>query len=90
MPKILKATFEKNCIGCELCVLEVQRQLKKVGLDGSPIRIFRKEKSDEKIIFSVDVDPSVNKLDVQKIHDICPALVFTLEDSEEEKHELVS
>ena len=90
MARYLRASFPKKCIGCDLCTLETQRQLKKVGLDGSPIRIFRKEKSDEKIIFSVDVDPSVNKLDVQKIHDICPALVFTLEDSEEEKHELVS
>lgn len=90
MAKVLKASFEKNCIGCELCVLEVQRQLGKVGLDGSPIRIFRKEKSDEKMSFSVEVDPSVNYLNIEKIRDICPALVFTLEDSEEEKHELTS
>ncbi len=89
-PKVLKASFEKNCIGCELCVLEVQRQLGRVGLDGSPIRIFRKEKSAEKISFSVEVDPSVNTLEIEKIKEICPALVFTLEDSVEEKHELVS
>ncbi|OGC47896.1 hypothetical protein A2886_01400 [candidate division WWE3 bacterium RIFCSPHIGHO2_01_FULL_42_13] len=90
MAKVLKASFEKNCIGCELCVLEVQRQLGKVGLEGSPIRIFRKEKSADKLSFSVDIDPSVNELDIEKVHNICPALVFTLEDSEEEKHELVS
>ena len=44
MTKILKATYMENCIGCELCVLETQRQLKKVGLEGAPIRIFRKRK----------------------------------------------
>jgi hypothetical protein len=87
MAKVLKASFEKNCIGCDLCVAEVQRQLGKVGLEGSPIRIFRR-KVNEGISFSVDLDPSVNKLDIEKVEKICPALVFTLEDGEKEQHEL--
>ena len=87
MAKVLKASFEKNCIGCDLCVVEVQRQLGKVGLEGSPIRIFR-SKADSGILFTVDLDPSVNKLDIERIEKGCPALVFTLEDGEKEQHEL--
>lgn len=87
MAKSLKASFEKNCIGCELCVAEVQKQLGKVGLEGSPIRIFRDRNSD-KVSYTVDIDPSVNKLNLGKIEKVCPALVFTLEDAEEDKHEL--
>lgn len=87
MAIILKASFEKNCIGCELCVAEVQRQLGKVGLDGSPIRIFRNEAASG-ITFTIDLDPSVNKLDIERIEKICPALVFTLEEGEKEHHEL--
>lgn len=79
MAKTLKATFSKNCIGCELCVIEAQRQLKKVGLENSPIRIFKNKKDNGRISYSVDLDPSVNELDIEKIEQICPALVFTLE-----------
>jgi hypothetical protein len=84
---MLKASFEKNCIGCELCVLEVQRQLGKVGLDGSLVRILRDKDAEGKIIYKVDIDPAVNALNIKKIIKICPALVFTLEGKEDE-HEL--
>lgn len=88
MAKVLKASFEKNCVGCELCVVEAQRQLKKVGLEGSPIRIFRNKLGKGKMTYSVDLDPSVNELDIEKVKEVCPALVFTLEEKEEEHHEL--
>lgn len=81
--KKLKAEFEKNCIGCELCVMGAQRQLKRVGLEGSPIRVFKKNKED-KLVYEIDLDPSVNTLDIQKIVDICPVLVFSIEEEEEE------
>lgn len=87
MAKTLKATFSKNCIGCELCVAEAQKQLEKIGLEGSPIRIFRNKRDDGRIGFSVDLDPSANELDIEKIEQSCPALVFTLE---EEGNELTS
>lgn len=89
MAKILKATFEKNCIGCELCVAEVQRQLGKVGIEGSPIRIFRSLTPNGRLVFKVDIDPSVNKLDIDSIEKICPTLVFTIEEATQEDHELV-
>jgi len=87
MAKVLKASFEKNCVGCDLCVSEAQRQLGKVGLEGAPIRVFRNEDG-KGISFTVDLDPSVNKLDIERIEKVCPALVFTLEDGEAEHHEL--
>ena len=80
MAKVLKATFKKNCIGCEMCVMEVQQQLGKVGLEGSPIRIFRATDENGKLTFSVDIDPRVNELDIQKIAGVCPTLVFTIEE----------
>ncbi len=86
MHKTLKATFQKNCIGCELCVAEVQRQLGKVGLEDAPIRILRESK-DGKLTFSVDIDPTINQLDVEKIKNVCPALVFII-DEDEDSNEL--
>ena len=80
MAKVLKATFKKNCIGCEMCVMEVQQQLGKVGLEGSPIRIFRATDENGKLAFSVDIDPRVNELNIEKIAGICPTLVFTIEE----------
>lgn len=84
MKKILKASFQKNCIGCEMCVAEVQKQLGKVGLEDSPIRIFRNRNQNGKIEFSVDIDPVVNNLDIEKVISVCPALVFTIEEEEED------
>jgi hypothetical protein len=80
MAKVLKATFKKNCIGCEMCVMEVQRQLGKVGLEGSPIRIFRSQNEKGGLSFSVDIDPRVNELDIEKIAGVCPTLVYTIEE----------
>jgi len=79
MPKILKVKFPKDCNGCELCVMEVQRQLKKVGLEGSMIRILR-----DKGAFSVDIDPHVLDLDLGSIEKICPKANFSVEEVEED------
>lgn len=65
---------EKNCIGCELCVMECQRQLKKVGLSGSYIRILRNYKKPWD--FKVNVDPRIKDLDIKKIVGVCPTKVF--------------
>ncbi len=85
MAKIIKITFPENCIGCELCVIEVQRQLNKLGLEGSPIRIFRNQEENMigEVIFTIDMDKTVNKLKVEKIKNICPTGVFTVEESSE-------
>jgi NAD-dependent dihydropyrimidine dehydrogenase PreA subunit len=83
MTKILKATYSERCTGCEMCVIEVQHQLKKLGLEGSLIRIFRrKDKSNkEGVIFSIDIDPRVNNLDIERIKSVCPQGVFSIEDA---------
>lgn len=81
--KKLKAEFEKNCMGCELCVIEAQKQLGKVGLEGAPIRVF-KQKENGKLSYEIDLDPSVNELDIEKIKNICPTLVFTIDEGEDE------
>lgn len=73
----LKVSFPQRCSGCELCVLEAQRQLGKVGLNGALIRIFRKG-----VTFCVDLDPHVSKLEVSDIFSICPRGVFTLEEED--------
>ncbi len=82
MSKILKAKYPKKCIGCELCVAEAQRQLGRVGPEGSLIRIFR-----EYGTFSIVLDPQVNELDVGAIKDICPSGVYEVSDVE--RHELL-
>jgi len=41
MSKILKAVLPEKCLGCEMCVYEAQRQMNKLGLEGSFIRIFK-------------------------------------------------
>ena len=88
MSKIIKIAFSKKCTGCELCLMEAQRQLGKVGLDGSPIRIFRN--SENGLSFEIDLDPVVNELDVRKISEICPEKVFIVEDlGEKESYGLV-
>lgn len=88
--KILKVSLPQNCIGCEMCVMEAQRQLKKVGLDGALVRVFRANQdktqtvmslSDEKkIVFQIELDPQVTQLDILKIKDICPTGVFSIEE----------
>jgi ferredoxin len=85
MAKNLKVTFPENCIGCELCAFEVQRQFQKAGLEGSLIRIFKEKKDKERILtFTVELDPLVHKLDIERIRDICPTGVFTIEEKEPE------
>jgi ferredoxin len=83
---ILKATFPKRCTGCELCVFEVQRQLNKVGLEGSLIRIF-KQKNDKinGFDFCIEIDPRTSQLDIECIKEICHSKVFEL--IEGEQHE---
>lgn len=104
MAKVLKISFPEKCIGCELCVLEAQRQLGKLGLEGSLIRVFRNTSvetltsntssgivplgSDPKpatvLIYTVEMDPNIIKQDIEKIKDICPTGVFTIEESDGE------
>lgn len=85
--KILKITFPEKCIGCELCVMEVQRQLDKVGLNGALMRVHKSRSPDNlELKYSITMDPQINSLDASKLLDICPTGVFTLE--EEEDNEL--
>lgn len=84
MPKTLKATQPDKCNGCELCSLEAQRQLKKVGLEESLIRIFRKKGEDPQTIDnSVEIDPRINMLNIDKVSEICPKSVLEIVDEEE-------
>lgn len=85
MPQILKATQPEKCNGCELCLLEAQRQLKKVGLEESLIRVFRKKGTDPQTIdHSLEIDPRINMLNVEKISEICPKEVFEVSEEPEE------
>lgn len=84
MAKVLKVTFPQKCIGCELCVFEIQRQLGVVGLEGSLIRILRSRGEEGKLELFVSVDPKVNEFDVEKVRKICPTGVFTVEEGSED------
>ena len=85
MAKNLKISFPQKCIGCELCVQEAQRQFRKVGVEGSLIRILRnKKENSEFLVYSVDVEPRIDRLDVDKIKEVCPTGVFEI--VEEEDH----
>ncbi len=86
--KILKATFENRCNGCELCVYEAQRQLGRVGLSDSPIRILR-DATTSNLYFHVVLDEDLlEKLDLNEITKICPTGVFEV--LEEENDNLIS
>jgi len=88
MAKILKVSFPQKCIGCEICVFEAQRQLKKVGFEGSLIRIFRnKNEGKEFLEYSIDIDPRLNNLNIESIKSICPTEVFEI--MEEENNGLI-
>ena len=88
MAKSLKISFPKKCIGCELCVLEMQRHLGKVGFEGALIRILRKGKENSEFLeYSIDIDPRVNNLNVEQIKNSCPTGVFELVD--EKNHGLI-
>ncbi len=82
MAKRLTIAFPEKCIGCELCVLETQRQLKLVGLEGALIRIFRSKKDDKAFLeYSISMDPHVNELNIEKIKKICPTGVFEISET---------
>lgn len=84
MTKSLKVKYQKQCIGCELCVFEVQRQLKKVGLDGALIRIIKnKPAEDKKLEFYVELDPQVNHLDIERVLKICPTNVYEIVETQD-------
>lgn len=80
MSKRLIVTNSKKCIGCELCVFQAQTEARKVGLEGSPIRILREMK--DKLQYVVDIDPSINKLNIEKIKASCPKAVLDITESE--------
>ena len=70
----IKAKNEDLCIGCEMCVMECQRQLKRAGLAGSCIRILRDIKMGTK--FEVSLDPKILELRPKRIVEACPRGVF--------------
>ena len=88
MAKILKVKFPEKCNGCELCVMEVQRQMGKIGLDGSLIRILRENDSGG-LLFVVDMDPKINEVNIEEIVKICPTGVFEISDLVEENNGLL-
>ena len=70
-------------------MFEAQRQLKKVGLEDSLIRIFKKK--NDKVNgfdFFIEIDPRINQLDVNKIKDICPSKVFEIVEGESHEFNL--
>ncbi len=69
MEKTIKASYQSRCSGCEMCLMECQRQMKKVGLEGSYIRVLRDSKNG--LEFRVYVDPKVKELNIAKITKAC-------------------
>jgi hypothetical protein len=83
MTLTIKPKNIEKCNGCELCVLESQRQLKKVGLEESLIRVFSKRKENSEYLeHSIEIDPRVTALNLEKIKNICPREVFEVEEEE--------
>ena len=81
MAKKLKVSETQRCNGCEMCVLESQRQLEKVGLEEALIRIFTKKEADEEYpTFHPDIDPRINSIDIERIKSICPKKVLEITD----------
>ena len=74
MSTIIKAKNEDMCTGCEMCVMECQRQLKRAGLTGSYIRILRDIKVGTR--FKVSLDPKISEIKSRKIIESCPREVF--------------
>jgi len=74
MSKKLKVINQGKCVGCEMCVLESQQQLKTAGLEGSYIRILRDLNDGTK--FVVNVDPRVEELNIKRVVKSCPKEVF--------------
>jgi hypothetical protein len=86
--KVLKATFENRCNGCELCVFEAQRQLGKVGLSDTPIRVLKDANSSNLYFHIVLDDDMLYKINLEEIVKICPTGVFEI--VEEEYDNLIS
>lgn len=85
MAQILKVEFPKKCIGCEMCVYEMQRQLNRVGLEGALIRVLKtRNEQDKLLVFSVELDPRVNSLLIEQIKNTCPRGVFSISNEEED------
>jgi hypothetical protein len=83
MPKTLKASRVDKCNGCELCVLEAQRQLGRVGLEGSLIRVFKNTNPDNgSLQHNLEIDPRMNSLGIDKIKNLCPKQVFDIVEEE--------
>ncbi|MBN1162849.1 hypothetical protein JXA34_03865 [Patescibacteria group bacterium] len=79
MTKNIQASRSQNCNGCELCVLETQRQAGKIGLEEALIRILKDFRmNSNKPTFSVDIDPRIESQNVEKIKNICPKDVFDI------------
>lgn len=57
-----------------MCVMECQRQLQRVGLEGSYIRVLRNVKRGTR--FEVNIDPLINKIKSSRIIGVCPRSVF--------------
>ncbi|HLD51569.1 hypothetical protein A3K34_04180 [candidate division WWE3 bacterium RIFOXYC1_FULL_40_10] len=81
----LTISKSNKCIGCEMCVFETQRQLKRIGLEGSLIRIFRDNDIGKDSSYKVLIDPTIVACDLEKIAAICPnqVLVISSEDTDE-------
>jgi len=74
MSTTVKIKQEDKCIGCEMCVMECQRQLKRVGLAGSYIRVLRNINAGSE--FKISLDPKILELKSNKIVGSCPREVF--------------
>lgn len=58
--------------------MEAQRQLKKVGLTDTPIRILR-DNTSSNLYFFVEIDETlIKKIDIDEIYKVCPTGVFEL------------
>lgn len=74
MTKKLIVSFPEKCIGCELCVLLAHKLAEgSLGISKSPIKVI---KEGEK--YNLDADEG-RISDPDKISDICPTNVFTVE-----------
>jgi len=64
--------------------MEVQRQLQKVGIEGSLIRIFKdnRESLTTDNSFSIELDPRINNMEIEKIVKICPQNVYEITEEE--------
>ena len=87
MAKTIKPAKEDMCNGCEMCVFEAQRQVGKVGLEESLITVFKKSTASDKpntdkVNYSLEIDPRISALNLEKISKICPRDVFEISEEE--------